>query len=312
MNLHVNKDLFKTIILQTEQASRLTSDIIEKDYYVTFILKELSLRQNENHAFLKGGTALYKAIRGIRRFSEDIDLTVSVDGLTGNKARKRLEASVYNYALILDKKDVAHKEGKGSITAVYRYETAFNDLSMDKLQRFEKILIEATSFTVSEPTTEYIVAPLLYDLTTEKNKEILENQYNIKPFSVKTITLERIFIDKLFAAEFYYLRQNWFDVAKHIYDIAVLSEIPSIKELFKKRNNLDHLILLKREEELSRKGGIPKELRIKDFAFINGIRENLDFKRAFLKMQEKYVLKAQDHFALNDALNIVSQIFEEI
>lgn len=311
MNLHLDKNLFKSIILQTEQVGQISADILEKDYYVTLILKELSLRQNENFAYFKGGTALYKAIRSIRRFSEDIDLTVKITGLTGNKARKRLEASAYSYSLSLDKKDAACKEGKGSITAVYRYETIFNDNSIDKLQRSEKILVEATSFTISEPTTEYYVAPLIYDLTNEKNKIILKNQFNVQPFPIRTITLERIFVDKIFAAEFYYLRQCWFDAAKHIYDIVVLSETDTIKTLLKNREQLDYLTSIKRKEELVRKGGIPEELEIKDFSYFKKIKDNTEFQDAFLKMQQKYVLKPKDQFDITKAINIINKIIEE-
>ena len=66
-------------------------DIIEKDYYVVMILKMLSEKQSNGlHAFFKGGTALYKAIKTVNRFSEDIDL--SVDAGENNSQNKRESA----------------------------------------------------------------------------------------------------------------------------------------------------------------------------------------------------------------------------
>ena len=47
------------------------------------------------------------------------------------------------------------------------------------------------------------ISPVLYELASSAQKKILNNLYDIKPFSIQTITLERIFIDKLFAAEAY-------------------------------------------------------------------------------------------------------------
>ena len=39
MYLHENKSLFKKIIEQTQSKTRYAQEVIEKDYYVTMILK---------------------------------------------------------------------------------------------------------------------------------------------------------------------------------------------------------------------------------------------------------------------------------
>lgn len=73
MYLHEDKELFREII---ESASDLLHEdiaIIEKDYYVTMILKLLS-EMTDNIVF-KGGTSLSKGYHIINRFSEDIDVT---------------------------------------------------------------------------------------------------------------------------------------------------------------------------------------------------------------------------------------------
>ena len=44
---------------------------------------------------------------------------------------------------------------------------------------------------------------MLYDLATEEQRRILETVYEVSPFNIQTITMERIFVDKLFAAEAY-------------------------------------------------------------------------------------------------------------
>jgi len=306
VRLHLNKDLFKAIILQVEKLSGLTADIIEKDYFVTLVLKELSQMQHSVKAYFKGGTALYKAIGKIKRFSEDIDLTVDISDLTTNQARKRLEKSAYEYSLKLNKKDEVHSERKGSITAVYDYESAFHADSREELQRFEKVLVEATSFTVSEPTEKYIIAPLIYDLTNEQNKKILSEQFAVSPFGVETITLERIFVDKIFATEFYFQRKSWFDVAKHAYDLTVLSGLKNIQLLLDSKEQLGYLVSLKRREELSRKGGISEDLKITDFTYFRGLAANSDFQTAYKNMQSKYVFSKEDLININEVIKTVS------
>lgn len=78
MNLHLNRELFKEFIDNLTTRSDINSDIIEKDYYVCTILKNLSENQDELQAYFKGRTAIYKILDTMNRFSEDIDLTVKV------------------------------------------------------------------------------------------------------------------------------------------------------------------------------------------------------------------------------------------
>ena len=106
---------------------------------------------------------------------------------------------------------------------MYSYEplTAF-DVN-DALQRFGRVKIEATSFTISEPVECLEITAMLYELASNEQKQILESEYDVGPFSIMTISIERVFIDKLFAAEAYvrkaYEPHRAFEAAKHIYDL---------------------------------------------------------------------------------------------
>lgn len=65
-----------------------------------------------------------------------------------------------------------------------------------------------------------------------------------------------MFIDKIFAAEFYYIRNMYKDTSKHLYDISVLFENDNIKNLLNNKGELNKLIQYKREEESVRISGI--------------------------------------------------------
>ncbi len=78
MDLHLNKKEFKHLLQNISKRAKIDVDIIEKDYYVCTILKQLSENQNESKAYFKGGTAVYKILDDMNRFSEDIDLTVKI------------------------------------------------------------------------------------------------------------------------------------------------------------------------------------------------------------------------------------------
>lgn len=71
MYLHNDKDLFTEVITEANAQTGIAESIIEKDYYVTMILKLLA-KSNPDIVF-KGGTSLSKCFHLINRFSEDID-----------------------------------------------------------------------------------------------------------------------------------------------------------------------------------------------------------------------------------------------
>jgi predicted nucleotidyltransferase component of viral defense system len=91
MILHKNEELFKELILATAQELGLPSLYIEKDYWVTYILKSLSKSEYNNRVIFKGGTALSKADKIIERFSEDIDLAIITQGLGSNQIKKLIK-----------------------------------------------------------------------------------------------------------------------------------------------------------------------------------------------------------------------------
>lgn len=89
--LHDNKELFNDIILAASNALNIIPAIIEKDYYVTLLLKEIIEMYPE--VIFKGGTSLSKCHKIINRFSEDIDIGLNVDKATEGM-RKNLKESI--------------------------------------------------------------------------------------------------------------------------------------------------------------------------------------------------------------------------
>ncbi len=62
MYFHLNQDEFKNFVNKISERAELDEDIIEKDYFVCTVLKELSKKQEELKAYFKGGTAIYKIL----------------------------------------------------------------------------------------------------------------------------------------------------------------------------------------------------------------------------------------------------------
>lgn len=312
MNLHLNKELFREFIDNLNARTGIDSDIIEKDYYVCTILKDLSKKQDELHAYFKGGTAIYKILDTMNRFSEDIDLTVKILPEQSNtKNKNRLKESALGYkisGLELSKDECI--DNKGSVTGIYRYNSIY-DINKDPLHRAGIIQVEATSFTVSEPYQKYTIEPLIYKLSNENEKNILETQFEISKFDINIIKLERMFIDKIFAAEFYYIRKMYKDVSKHLYDISVLSQNENIEKLLKNKNEMEKLISYKRQEEKIRIGGIDSNTKIKDFNYFK-LDFNDELIQEFNNMQYKYVLDDKYKITMDYTKNVILEIYNFI
>lgn len=295
MKLHRDKFSFLNIIGLIHGVTGIREDILEKDYYVTLLLKELSEKQENLPAYFKGGTALYKAQKSIRRFSEDIDLTVCIDNCTGNQAKKRLETATQKYlSLPRTSRKELEDDRKGSITAVYDYMPVVTVDMDDPLQRFGYVKVEGTSFTVSEPFSILEIEPIIYTYATEDQKVILRKQFEVMPFPIKTIRLERIFADKIFAAEFYYERAMYFDVAKHIYDVGVMMDLQLMQNMLGNIGLFLEMSKYKRLEETRRTGSDLADKKFSDFKIFYGMSDNPALKDAYQSMQRNYIFSEKD------------------
>lgn len=304
----MNKEILEELILNINKRTGIRNDILEKDYYVCLVLKDLACKQKNIQAYFKGGTAIYKILDHMNRFSEDIDLTVRVNENESNNSNKnRLKKSALGYnidGLKLMREETIDK--KCSITSFYKYTSLFG---LNELFKSERIQIESTSFTVSEPVSTYTIEPLVYKYATHGEKSILKKKYDISEFEIEIIKLERIFVDKIFAAEFYYERRMYEDVSKHLYDISVMMKNDDIKKLLNNNSELKKLIEYKRKEERSRLGGISESKKIIDFAYMK-LNFNNDLINAFNKMQKIYVLDNESIITIDELKNTIKTLLK--
>lgn len=311
MKLHKDKDAFQALTSIIAEKTGIREDIIEKDYYLTLLLSELASWQAELPAYFKGGTALYKAIGSLKRFSEDIDLTVEVQDCSKSQGKKRLETAANGYTSLPRTSDKNREINvKGSITSVYEYQPVSQIDATDVLQRFGYVKVEATSFTVSEPVESLRVAPLLYIEASIDQQNVLNNDYGVFPFEVKTIKMERIFADKILAAEFYYQRQMLFDVAKHLYDLTLLMSTKRIKGILSKRDVLHSMLEYKRREERNRIGSDLAQKLFADLVLFKVLETDENLKTTFAEMQRIYVFKDADIIPFEEVIKQMCKLYE--
>ena len=230
MYLHKeNKELFRDVILLTSQKLEVSEDIVEKDYYVTLILKKLS--QIEYPIVFKGGTSLSKAFNVIDRFSEDIDITFSEH--LGEARRKKLKYKILkpiadelgfvirNFDSVESDKNLNHYD--------FYYEPVTGDQVINAIPPYVKL--ETSLMSYAFPTEKRKLGNYILEALGVDEKELI-SAYDLQPFPMRVQSLNRTLIDKIFALCDYYLQGKAHRNARHLYDIYKLTHYVEVDEAF--------------------------------------------------------------------------------
>lgn len=81
--LHLPPDERRDVYASASGRLGIPAAIVEKDVWICWTLDVLFSNPDALPMAFKGGTSLSKAFSAIQRFSEDIDLTIGFDELTG-------------------------------------------------------------------------------------------------------------------------------------------------------------------------------------------------------------------------------------
>lgn len=198
MILHKEKELFDDLLETTAQELNLPVIYVEKDYWVTYILKLLSKSKYIDTAIFKGGTSLSKAYKIIDRFSEDIDLAVITKDLGSNQIKtliKNIEKSIIDENLQELKTNPQTSKGSQFRKTVYQYPKSFNG---DFGHGNENILLELNSFSKPYPYSLQTIATYIYDFLLAKDESIIF-KYELTPFQINVLDTKRTFCEKISA-----------------------------------------------------------------------------------------------------------------
>lgn len=213
-SLHNNKELFSDVIIAASNALNIAPAIIEKDYYVTLLLKRITEKCPD--IIFKGGTSLSKCFKIINRFSEDIDIGLNVDKATEGM-RKNLKTSIKEAIAELGF-ELDNPEHILTRTYYNKYQIKY---TISETTAFIKpyLYVETAIFMKPFPFEEKQADTYVYRFLKEQEQEQIIEQYGLNPFSIKVQTLDRTFIDKMFALGDYYLTGKTKGYSRHLYDI---------------------------------------------------------------------------------------------
>lgn len=213
MYLH-KEDYFKDIVMDVSNRSGITDDIIEKDYYITLILRELARRNAE--IVFKGGTSLSKAHHIIDRFSEDVDITFTEH--IGSARRKKLKYDIIGKISEEIELPILNWDKIESDKEYNHYDFGYESISEIQNPVPPTVILETALMSYAFPTEEKEITSIIYEYLWESDKEILE-QYDLLPFSMKVQSVDRTLIDKMFAVCDYYILDKARRNSRHLYDI---------------------------------------------------------------------------------------------
>ena len=224
--LHENKEEFANAVNLASEYFRVLPIIVEKDYYVTMILRELSKRLG--FVVFKGGTSLSKCHHAIDRFSEDIDITI--DSKLSQGQMKKLKEVIKEISSILGL-SIPNIDETRSRRSYNRYILEYQSVLSDSDDAVQPAVLMETSFAeVSFPTVVMPVRSYIGDMMMEEAPKELKN-FGLEPFEMKVQGLDRTLVDKVFAICDYYMQDRVKKHSRHIYDIYKLIDlVPQTKE----------------------------------------------------------------------------------
>ncbi len=236
MNLHSDKEAFREIIALAAEHFGYEQSHIEKDYWVSKILCDISLSEYKDKTFFKGGTSLSKAYGLIERFSEDLDLFVFTGDKTASKqAEKTLNKKLSKF--IIEQNNDIYKEDLSETGGNYRklyfsYNNVFQGVGLK-----EHLEVEIKSCDLPDkeqmfyPVDSRIIKPIVTAFLESISQQEIISTYGLENFEVQCINPRKTICDKISRL----VKLSYNDdanalLAKHIRDVYDLSALYYNKE----------------------------------------------------------------------------------
>ncbi len=254
--LQFDNDRKALIFSQTAVRTGLPSYAVEKDWWVTEIMRIVfSLPYAEAFVF-KGGTSLSKGYNLIRRFSEDIDLAIdrTFFDMSGElsrtqikKLRKKNSKFISTELIEHLTEEIAKKELPITSIGVEPYEASDTDplriyITYEPLTEKNKyvtprILLEISCRSLIEPFEEVPINSLV-------DQEYPDTTFTNPTFPVRTVQPQRTFLEKVFL-----LHEEWQKevirvdrLSRHLYDLERLMDTKFGKKALNDKDLYFHII----------------------------------------------------------------------
>jgi hypothetical protein len=250
--LHSDKEAFKEIIALAAEHFGYEQSHVEKDYWVSKILRDISLSEYADKAYFKGGTSLSKAYGLIDRFSEDLDLFV----FTGDKGASKQAEKTLNKRLskyIVELNSNMYREDLSETGGNYRklyfsYDNVFLGVGLK-----EHLEVEIKSCDLPDknmmfyPADKRVVKPIVTAFLESIEQKDLISTFGLKSFEMQCINPRKTICDKISRlAKLSYNEDATALLAKHIRDVYDLTALYHNQEYYDYLHSEDFLCAMYR------------------------------------------------------------------
>jgi predicted nucleotidyltransferase component of viral defense system len=239
MKFHEAKE-FEDAVNAAADKFGMRPSFVEKDYWVTYALKNLSRAEEAKSTVFKGGTSLSKVYSCINRFSEDIDLAIiTTAGQSQSLVKKQLKAvdlAASGSLTLLDDPPPVRK-GKNRFSC-YQYPRRGEASLITK----PYIRLEISAFANPIPHFQAQIGSYLGKFLEEAGYANQVMEYDLEFFPLLVLSIERTCCEKLLSLiRLSYrgpdeLRQK----IRHFHDLALIIADHRIQEML---STGDHSIL---------------------------------------------------------------------
>lgn len=231
MILHQDPNTFRQLILLAGEHFHMRPSYVEKDYWVTQILFRLSQSPYVDNVVFKGGTSLSKGYNLINRFSEDVDVAVIHEGLSGNAVKTLIRNVEKGISVDFNPTDdPANSKGSMFRKSVLTYPiTISEDAGGIAVKR---MILEISAFANPFPYERREISSLIAQyLRTIGRNEVVE-RFDMQPFLLNVLDYRRTLVEKIVSLTRFSFAGNRVLSGKirHFYDIYYLMQTDGCKE----------------------------------------------------------------------------------
>jgi len=237
VNLHELKSEFSSLIKEAADYFGIREVFIEKDYWITSVLKRLADSEYSGSVVFKGGTSLSKGYRLIDRFSEDVDIAIiNVAEMTGNQVKTLIRNVEKTISVDLTEVDTPGVTSKGSQfrKSVFTYTVSGDARLYQGVSN--KLIIETNSFANPNPYVNLEIKSLIGEFLESSGRKDLIEKYGLQPFNLNILDKRRTLIEKIVSLLRFSFAENptvsISEKVRHFYDIYYLLNDTECKSYF--------------------------------------------------------------------------------
>lgn len=255
MKLDQNRTQFADAIRATSEYLGILPVYVEKDYWITRILQQLSRTSYANSVVWKGGTSLSKGFGLIDRFSSDIDIAVLTEGMNGNQIKTIISKVNKQMAEGIPEREVDGETSKGSRyrKTYHYYDSTLSSQSQGMNLLGNYVIIEINSFANPYPYVRRTISSFIGQFMLANGFEDLMKQYDMYPFEVNVLDMRRTLCEKVVSLlRFSFTNPPAEGLRKkirHFYDLHFLLNVEECKKYLQEDFITDFRNLVKHDQE---------------------------------------------------------------